>query len=393
MFNVLLISDQPRLHTIVSSACDLQEGTFRIATSLNQGLQEIGRDLPDILFLQNRLSGLSGSILVRHVRSQLNAATRLVLFTDGGADTPRSETSGDIELDVSVSDTELSDAICEIIADQIAALGQAGAEEPPQTDAAAVAITYPPPVADADVDSVILSTARPVSGAGTGFMNDETRHAQEPEPIDDPLPRQATILSSSPPPIQWEKKRVKVAFAIIAAASILGSGAFLLVRQSAQPIPTAAPSSSKAAVRPTPPPPMAAPMGAPSAPLPSFIPVQARDAGYSAANPGWERYTSSAREYKIFREQGAMKALQVLDRRNAGIDPAFFTSVLQNLAKVSDYRLESRETKGEFLMKRGRLTPTSHVILYKSRSDKTLHAFVIYFDDAGTAPSDRKGLP
>lgn len=134
-------------------------------------------------------------------------------------------------------------------------------------------------------------------------------------------------------------------------------------------------------------------MGAPSAPLPSFIPVQARDAGYSAANPGWERYTSSAREYKIFREQGAMKALQVLDRRNAGIDPAFFTSVLQNLAKVSDYRLESRETKGEFLMKRGRLTPTSHVILYKSRSDKTLHAFVIYFDDAGTAPSDRKGLP
>lgn len=392
MFNILLISDQSRLHTIVSSACDLQEGTFRIASSLNQGLQEIGRDLPDILFLQNRLSGLSGAILIRHVRSQLDAATRLVLFTDGSADTPRSETAGDIELDVSVSDAELSDAICEIIADQIAAL-QGEAEEPPQADAAAAAIAYTPPAADADVDSVTLSSGRHVSGAGTGFMADDTQDTREPAAADDPPPRQATILSSSPPPIQWESKRVKAALAILSAACILGSGAFLLIRQSARPLPTAAPSSSKAAGRPTPPPPVAAPKEALTAPLPSFIPVQARDAGYSAANPGWERYTSSAREYKIFREQGVMKALQVLDRRNAGIDPAFFTSVLQDLAKVSDYRLESRETKGEFLMKRGQLTPTSHVILYKSRSDKTLHAFVIYFDDAGTAPTDRKGLP
>jgi len=393
MLNILLISDQPRLHTIVSSACDLQEGTFRIATSLNQGLQEIGRELPDILFLQNRLSGLSGAILVRHVRSQLNAATRLVLFTDGGAETPRSETAGDIELDVSVSDTELSDAICEIIADQIAALGQAEAEGPPQADAAAVAIALTPPVADADVDSVTLSSGRPVSVSDTGFMAGDTRNDREPAAVDDPLPRQATILSSGPPPIQWEKKRVKMALAIIAAACVLGAAAFALVRQSSRPIPTAAPPSSTAAVRPTPTPPLVPPTGTQPAPLPSFIPAQARDAGYSAANPGWERYTSSAREYKIFREQGVMKALQVLDRRNAGIDPAFFTSVLQDLAKVSDYRLESRETKGEFLMKRGRLTPTSHVILYKSRSDKTLHAFVIYFDDAGTAPSDRKGLP
>jgi hypothetical protein len=87
----------------------------------------------------------------------------------------------------------------------------------------------------------------------------------------------------------------------------------------------------------------------------------------------------------VYREAGSIKALQVIDRRATGIAPSFFSKAIQEMAKVRDYRLESKEMKEDFLVKKGKLSPSAQIILYKNRADTVLHAFVIYFDkDAGT---------
>jgi flagellar FliL protein len=129
------------------------------------------------------------------------------------------------------------------------------------------------------------------------------------------------------------------------------------------------------------------------APLPSFVPADTLDSSYAAANPGWERYRSNDREFKIFRENGDIKALQVIAANGSGIPSGFFTSVLKEMAKVSDYKLESKEKRDGFIIKKGRLSPTIQVIIYKDRADKILNAFVIHFQGQEATPPVAKEKP
>jgi hypothetical protein len=79
----------------------------------------------------------------------------------------------------------------------------------------------------------------------------------------------------------------------------------------------------------------------------------------------------------VFREGAAPKAVQIIDRSGRGLPPALFSTALRQLAGVRDYRLVSKETNGEYLVKRGRLGNQSQVTLYKDRTDDLLHAFVV----------------
>jgi hypothetical protein len=121
-------------------------------------------------------------------------------------------------------------------------------------------------------------------------------------------------------------------------------------------------------------------MAAPLPPLPGFIPREGMDARYGEAHPGWERYATAAAEFKVYREKSAIKALQAIDRSGDGLAPQFFTRVLQEVAGVRDYKLEAREQRGDYLIKKGRVSAKARVILYKNRSDTVLQAFVIYFE-------------
>src|SRR5512134_232558 len=67
---VLLIADQERLHRLFSTAHPAALD-LRIASSLAEGLQQVAAAPPQFLFVQSRLSGLSGEILVRHLKLEL----------------------------------------------------------------------------------------------------------------------------------------------------------------------------------------------------------------------------------------------------------------------------------------------------------------------------------
>jgi hypothetical protein len=126
-------------------------------------------------------------------------------------------------------------------------------------------------------------------------------------------------------------------------------------------------------------PPVPSPAEQPRTALPSFIPKLAPDAQYAKANPGWERYSDSATEYRIFREDSSIRAVQVFDRSGQGIATRFFNAMLKELAGSPAYVVEAREQKGDFSVEKGQLAINANIIIYRKQAGAQVTAFVVDF--------------
>ena len=153
----------------------------------------------DILFLQNRLSGLAGYILVRHVREATGAGvTKIILLTEG---TQGSENStADIELLTGVSGNELSDAISEIIGDQLGAPTIAPA---PDQVISAIAVTNPSPL-DPEIADTVSFSQSPLPVVRNPQISPQSA-SQQIAPVED-LSAPAMVVHSNPPPHSMGKK-------------------------------------------------------------------------------------------------------------------------------------------------------------------------------------------
>lgn len=124
-----------------------------------------------------------------------------------------------------------------------------------------------------------------------------------------------------------------------------------------------APGSAQASARPT--------------RLPDFIPSYGMDKQYSAANPGWERYKGQVTEFKVFRDNGSIKAIQVIDRGGQGVPESFMKGVLRQVAKKPAFILESSEKKDGYEIQRGRIADNLKVVYYRDEHGGRLRAFVM----------------
>lgn len=394
MTNLLLIADQTRLHEIFDKASALPGVKIRVSTVLNQGLQEIAADAPSILFIQSRLSGLSGEIITRHVKSELkDGKTKIILFSDVANEGGAGEIPADTVLDLAATDKELADRIQEIIV----GLGEAD-KGPAVTNNDVVQGGAPAvPLVETVIDSVSIGKEKTTTstfqeeldcliGKSKSPQALPNAHEQEviPESSDhDSAAKEMFSFDSGQPSkmVQRERKWLFPAISLLAMAAV--AGIFLFSSRGQKPAtekksvisqPSAVkalPAATKAPVKPTTPPPPQ---------LPAFIPREGMDSRYGETHPGWERYVSATAEFKVYREKSAIKALQVIDRNGDGIKPQFFTKVVQEMTGVRDYTMEAKEQKGDYLIKKGKLTAKSRVILYKKKSDTVLQAFVIYFE-------------
>ncbi len=111
--------------------------------------------------------------------------------------------------------------------------------------------------------------------------------------------------------------------------------------------------------------------------LPDFIPSYGMDKQYSAANPGWERYKGQVTEFKVFREKGSIKAIQVIDRGGQGVPESFMKGVLRQVAKKPAFVLDSSEKKDGYEIQRGRIADNLKVVYYRDDRGGRLRAFVM----------------
>lgn len=111
--------------------------------------------------------------------------------------------------------------------------------------------------------------------------------------------------------------------------------------------------------------------------LPSFIPLQAVDTAYSRMHPGWVRYYDQQREFLVFSEKGAIKAVQIIACKEGGINGDFFSSALKELCGVETLKVTARREKDGYDVEEGKIGDNLEFILYKKLHTGIVMAFVV----------------
>lgn len=110
--------------------------------------------------------------------------------------------------------------------------------------------------------------------------------------------------------------------------------------------------------------------------LPDFIPRSGLDKEYGKTNPGWERYKGSVTEFKVYRENNTIKAIQVIDRGGQGVPESFMKGVLKQLSSKPVFLMESSEKKDGYEIQRGQIADNLKVVYYRDEKGGRLRAFV-----------------
>ena len=419
--NILLIANQQRLQHLVAEAASLPGVTLRMATTLADLPADISSAPPELLLLQNRLSGLSAEILSRHIKKQLSEPekTTLVVLTESAGDAPE-----EITIETAVTDEELLAAVAALIAkgrEENNALPEIPVDQP----VVAASAESPAPVAHTDREAAPIKDFHTTSDSDVVSLGnaavDGTAATKEPVAAHTPpLKFQEELdsltgggISPEQPGASADPRRLstgkgKWRWPIIGSVAIAVVTIIILSTKVPTPAPQPGASRPEAAgnvpttgkgegfvspdaagnaktasapgeiVSPAPPPSPGPEKTIRRTELPRFIPPQSRVPA-APTKPGWEKYVTASSEFRIFRQGREIKALQAIDLTGKGMSRSFFTRAILEMAEVRDYRLLSKEIKGEYLVKKGSLAANASVILYKKKDDTQLKAFVIHY--------------
>jgi hypothetical protein len=113
--------------------------------------------------------------------------------------------------------------------------------------------------------------------------------------------------------------------------------------------------------------------------LPSFVTSGSIDREYGAAHPGWERYVSitGSMEYLVFREGGAIKALQMIALKEAVIDEPFMRTALRELLGSDTYRVTGSSVKNGFVVESGTAAGRAELLVYRKDRSSVPVAVVV----------------
>ncbi|WP_243371090.1 hypothetical protein [Geotalea sp. SG265] len=375
MFDILLIADQARLEHIVSDAAKACNAHLHHISSLTVP-EEIQSASPEAIFIQNRLSGLSGDILARHLRSLFNStATSLIILSDDPEDAQRSFKFADKCINSAAGDAEVARMVTGAITSRIKPGEAAGTKEDgPEPAGPALAVSdrvslsgEQPPPEPPQMDSPFLQTL-------TGALSD-----LEPVPLQPP---EETRDSSSPISLHaeaWSTQKFTSSRDKFQQRIWLSAGITMVLAVSfyfftdGKPLVKGKPLPSAAIQAPS-----KNPMPGGMTALPAFIPASKPDATYGAGHAGWERYLGTGSEFRVFRRDGIIKALQIIDRSGKGLSETFMGSVLRQCTGAGRYTIATAEAKGTYMVEKG-AADKAGIIVYRQKSDRRIKAFVLYF--------------
>jgi flagellar FliL protein len=109
--------------------------------------------------------------------------------------------------------------------------------------------------------------------------------------------------------------------------------------------------------------------------LPSFISQSGLDKSYSLSKPGWERYVDNVSEYRVFRNSGKIKALQVMGLNNHDISETRMKSILIELLGDGEYKVNSHEQKQGYQVSSAIVAKNADLLIYFKKS--SIRAFVV----------------
>jgi hypothetical protein len=111
--------------------------------------------------------------------------------------------------------------------------------------------------------------------------------------------------------------------------------------------------------------------------LPPFIPAGIPDKSYGAAHPGWERYEAGGLEYLVFRDNGRIRAVQVIAGKEGKISDSYLGKCLRDTTGLDHGSNWVREQREDFLVEKGTLQNMGEVAVYRKMPEGEIRGFVI----------------
>lgn len=132
-----------------------------------------------------------------------------------------------------------------------------------------------------------------------------------------------------------------------------------------------------------------APVSASPAPskMPKFLPQVAPDPQYAVGHPGWERYLAGGLEYLVYREEGQVKAIQILGGAGGEITIPFLKECIRDCTGQEQFTIEKTELREGFQVASGALHKDGRFIIYREIKGGQIRGVVLIFPAGfGTAP-------
>ncbi len=420
---ILVITDIPRM-TGLFEQLSRKYPELTVVSEIHRGIEVLERSKPEVVIFQNRLSGLSADILHKHLQTRLgDQAARFALIS-----TARDTEPGMAARFAAVFDPALSDAVLEATLQLLvqgtsdsAAEPAPSAEEPAAIPQELTAVEqtgqYPlvPPApaslqelqaegaSEPGVPITYAAARRPTTGPiDSDFSRQLDTSSDKLPPEPEPFPQREESLALrdlyrephlvaelEEAPAWYRRPGTLLSLATLAVVLVVSLFQYRAQRDKTAP---KAPTTGKPAVVAAFPRNSSVKQPAPAAEatrslvshgagrlrqLPTFVPKEGRDSGYSKEHAGWELYQSQTSEFRIFREKdGGIKALQVIDRSGAGLQESFYVSVLKELAGVTAMRPSSSEVKEGYEVRRGTAAGLQ-IVQYRDAQGGRLRGFVI----------------
>ena len=408
MVNIVLLTNQERLIRLFSGPGMQNAGKVRVASGIHEALSAISPLRQNLICIQERLGEMSGELLAHRIGAELKGKkVTIVLFGDPETIPLSGRKPFHAVLDTALSDAELTVAILEILSTPAARTrkkkGAAESKLPLQAVEMRPAESGAPVLSDT-IDDVVeiqstssfrevapsLRDASPSTDVPKTPFQVKLESALDEANGASVTPRPDRSLLSAEPftgplRVSWGKpslmSRIRdrvprakllmisgVLFALFSALVI-----FLIFYQQKPDGTVAAPgvSSSKAGTE------ASLPFQNIPGALPSFLPRQDADRDYGKANPGWERYQGPVTEFRIFREKGLIRAIQIIDRGGQGISPGLLSSVLTEITGSRHYVVETTEQKESYQVEKGSVLTGDRIIVYRKEPERSVKAFVL----------------
>lgn len=411
MVNIVLLTNQERLIKLFNGSGIKNAGKVLVASGIHEALSAISPLRQNLLCIQERLGEMSGELLAYRMAEELKGKkVKIVLFGDPEAIPVSGRKPFHAVLDSTLSDNELAAAILEILSTPAARTKKKKVSVknrlPPQAEERKTVESAPPIPTDTIDDVVEIKGASPFREVDTSprepslslelpktsfqeklesALNDASGTSATPRrevPLLPPEPFAGPLRATWGKPSLQERIRdrlhqpkLRMILGTVMAC-FLALVFFLFYYHLRSDGNAVVPNTSSAksgaegkdVTRPF--------QNLPGA-IPSFLPRQAADSNYGKANPGWERYQGPLTEFRIFREKGLIRAIQIIDRGGQGVSPGLLSSVLNEIAGSRQYVIETTEQKGSYVVEKGTVINGDRIIVYRKEPERSVKAFVL----------------
>lgn len=362
MTNLVVISNDQRVSTLIDRAQPLVQGRIALADNFDLGMAYVFEKRPAAVYLQDTIDGISCEKVAHHIRSMLqNSAPKLVLLYDSAAGAVSGSVNFDDRIDLAMADPELTSCFLDTIKGS-----PAEAMSPPPSGAPVSALSGPaPPSADRPevTEAAVTRTATASTDSGSKIP---PRYYLVGVVEDNVAPKHPIVVGNI--------RRYTVCLALVV---VVGAAIYYLIQAGHfSPGDTqSVPPREQKPVAPKETAPRRSSLNLQQ--LPSPVLQAQPDPSFAATAPGWERYISDTREFRVFREQGSIKAIQVIARKGSALTDSFFKEFLHEICNKETWGTTSRSKENGYELESGTLPCGVEFTIYRKHTSNATVAFVI----------------